>query len=673
MNEINMPRWQKELKSFIGVKSGIVLEGNILDMYLTFEEDDLTFKGLDIVIKNLVGEENAEVVFYDPFNGFYCYENTEEKQAEYLKKYLKDYKLRLTRNAGPKSRNTYMPLEKISPNKNICVISDEDHIYKNEGRKGETQESEEKNQVYMSEILRSTMLEKKENWKVFVLNFTSRMERLNPTDKLATEMFLNLEHAITMAKNSCGGKRHTIILVLDKDSNPNLGNIPTWIYKNNPYVKSIMIDFPDRNIRELFIEWESYNPRYSVLFKDTIINENKEIEELIRQTEGLSCREIEQILQIAVNEGFAINDIRKAIRIYKYGIEDSRWEELNSDKNIFSHVHEILSKRVKGQDDAIKKVETVIKRAIKGLSGLQHSNSKNKPRGVLFFAGPTGVGKTETAKAIAEAIFGDENAYIRFDMSEYRLEQSDQKLFGAPPGYVGYSEGGQLTNAIKNHPFSVILFDEIEKAHPTILDKFLQILEDGRMTDNQGKTVFFSESIIVFTSNIGLTEIVYDKFGMPKKDSYGNEIKKLTISIKNVYEKDTINFKQEVSKKILKGVEGYFDNIGRPELLNRLGENNIIVFQFIDKDIAPRICDYKLDKITKSIKEQYGLEIEYKDSLPYLEKLAIESREDGGRGIANMLEDRFINPLVDYLEGVEPTIKKIICRIDKKGIYFNSL
>ena len=146
--------------------------------------------------------------------------------------------------------------------------------------------------------------------------------------------------------------------------------------------------------------------------------------------------------------------------------------------------------RVKGQDFALVKTLDVVKRAVTGMAGLQ-SSSHAKPKGILFFAGPTGTGKTETAKTLAEKLFGDESCCIRFDMSEYSQSHSDQKLLGAPPGYVGYEAGGQLTNAIKENPFSILLFDEIEKAHPSIFDKFLQILEDGRMTDGQGNTVYF--------------------------------------------------------------------------------------------------------------------------------------------------------------------------------------
>ena len=133
-----------------------------------------------------------------------------------------------------------------------------------------------------------------------------------------------------------------------------------------------------------------------------------------------------------------------------------------------------------------------------------------RPRGVAFLAGPTGVGKTELAKSVTQLLFGDESAYIRFDMSEFSAEHSDQRLIGAPPGYVGYDAGGELTNAVREKPFSVVLFDEIEKAHPRILDKFLQILDDGVLTSGRGDRVYFSESIIIFTSNLGIYSTAAD-------------------------------------------------------------------------------------------------------------------------------------------------------------------
>lgn len=187
----------------------------------------------------------------------------------------------------------------------------------------------------------------------------------------------------------------------------------------------------------------------------------------------------------------------------------------------------------------------------------------------FYFLEALSPSKTETAKTLAELLFSDERSCIRFDMSEYGQSHSDQKLLGAPPGYVGYEAGGQLTNAVKNNPFSILLFDEIEKAHPSILDKFLQILEDGRMTDGQGNTVYFSETIIIFTSNLGI-------YGV---DCTGERT--LRVTHRMSYE--------EVQKSVRKGIEEYFKlQLGRPEILNRIGEN-IVVFDFIREDVANEV------------------------------------------------------------------------------------
>lgn len=619
MSKNRIPKWQQELRAFLGIKSGIILEGNVYDEYPRFlhgpeGEEFLDIDNLDQTILSLVDPSSTALYFFDPVDGFYCYEDAPEAQRKALTPLFDGYSTReTTKNHG-------------------CTLCLMPSGKKDSGRG----QADTEQYVWVSEIARRAVAGRPPEGareSVLVLNFASRLDACNLRQAEANAMFLNLMAATTSGQSAqltCS----SLVLVVDK-----YNDIPAWVYLNNPNIRTISISTPDRHIRRLYLEnlYDDLAPYQRLSREDDDAGK-----EFVAETEGLQLQELRQILRLAHRKGIQPDDISLAFRLYKYGVLDNPWENLEND--ILVHIEAKLEERVKGQDEALQKVKAVITRAVKGLSGLQHSGASHKPKGILFFAGPTGVGKTETAKALAESIFGDENACIRFDMSEYRLEQSDQKLFGAPPGYVGYEGGGQLTNAVKTRPFSVILFDEIEKASPTILDKFLQILEDGRMTDNQGNTVYFGESVIIFTSNIGLTKEVADP-----DDPFGPRRRVPTITISNPEEEDSPDFRRQVVKLLTDGVKTYFHDIGRPELLNRLGDDNIVVFQFIGKRDAEIICDYKLEQICRSIREEKGVEIHADGAKATLRRKAVLERANGGRGVGNMLEREFLNPLAGFL------------------------
>ena len=291
---------------------------------------------------------------------------------------------------------------------------------------------------------------------------------------------------------------------------------------------------------------------------------------------------------------------------------------------------EMLERRVKGQAHAVRKSLDILIRSAMGLSGSQTSSRHGRPRGVLFFAGPTGVGKTELAKAITELLFGSEAAYHRFDMSEFSSENSESRLVGAPPGYVGHEDGGELVNAARSRPFSVFLFDEIEKAHPRILDKFLQIIDEGRLTDGRGETVHFSESLIIFTSNIGI-------FGSDKATN-------LNL---NVLPSDSYS---ENEQKIVEAIQTYFRfKLQRPELINRIGQN-IVVFEFIRVNSAILILKNMLKKVFAAVREEHGIKVRLSaQAMERIEELCTYDLFDGGRGIGNRLETVLVNPLARLL------------------------
>lgn len=265
-----------------------------------------------------------------------------------------------------------------------------------------------------------------------------------------------------------------------------------------------------------------------------------------------------------VHENVTDEEIAKIISRWT-GIPVAKLSE--SERNKTLHLDEELHKRVVGQDDGVTKVTEAIIRSKAGIK------DPTKPIGSFLFLGPTGVGKTELAKALAASLFDDESNMVRLDMSEYMEKYSVSRLIGAPPGYVGYDEGGQLTEAVRRKPYSVVLFDEVEKAHPDVFNVLLQVLDDGRITDSQGRTVDFKNTIIIMTSNLG------SQYLLDGIDADGN-------------------ISPEAEKEVMEDLQGHF----RPEFLNRLDE--IIMFKPLSKENIGGIIRLLMDDLNKRLSDR---------------------------------------------------------------------
>jgi len=446
--------------------------------------------------------------------------------------------------------------------------------------------------------------------------------------------------AATIQAGTLRGYRNTVIILAS-----DLKRVPVWFYNNNPYVNLVQATYPNKAERKYFAlrfganfyEGDRLNAR------SANPNQASELEQVAEEfadlTDGFKTMDLEALRLTSIQNRLPLNqrDAMRLVDFYKFGQRDEPFEQLSREK--VSRAAETLSQEVIGQPRAIQAVTDMLTTAKVGISLSQVRGRNSKPKGVFFFVGPTGVGKTELAKSLSRLIFGDEEAFARFDMSEYKEEHAAEKLAGSPPGFVGYEEGGQLTNRVLANPYSILLFDEIEKAHPKVLDKFLQVLEDGRLTDGKGQTAYFNQTVIIFTSNIGASDLTDPQTGALIRPGIMNQVQHGGTS-QYTYDQVNQHFREEVS--------WYFSSrIGRAELLNRLGDN-IVVFDLLRSQFVTQIGQKFLGQLQASSQEKYRLFLKFDASILTGLTDSMQTGDNllfGGRRIKTLLETLVERPL----------------------------
>ena len=589
-------RWLSELQRFLPLKPQIVLSGNIRDFQPVQLGTAVAPVPLSQVLSDhLIAAQYEAILFHDPIRGF---------RSEALEPERRDTEIALMTDAG------------LAPENGIAAASLERTV----------------------EVMRY-LVEQSTRRVALVFeyagHFAIQPDALRPEEAAFFTQALTLSHRTSPTSAPDGRSIYNLVMwMVEREA-----DLPDWLTIDNPFIRHIPVARPDNLVRRALAPalLQSVPGAHDMDPAQSKDAEN----DFVDGTGGMLIAEMAAVTELARSEGVASARIGDAVRRFKVGVTEDPWARI--DRGKLRQGEAFIHRRVKGQDLPVTHVLDIVKRAVTGVGAPRRGG---RPRGVVFLAGPTGVGKTELAKTVTELLFGDESAYIRFDMSEFSAEHADQRLIGAPPGYVGYDAGGELTNAIRENPFSVVLFDEIEKAHPRILDKFLQVLDDGVLTSGRGEKVYFSEALIVFTSNLGIY----------RSDPDGTRVA-------NVSDKDDY---ATVQTRVLTEISNHFNlELNRPEILNRIGEN-IVVFDFIRPNLARQIFDAMLAQTLQDLKED-GIEITLSPSVhDALQVACTKDLAHGGRGIRNQLEGMFINPLAralfdtDAQSGARLTVGEIL-------------
>jgi len=604
------PRWVRDLTRFLPIRSQFVIAGNIRDSFPTPLAGSTTLAPLlRCLWSHLAPLGYRFLLVYDPVDGLRPYPN--EPAVVELATRLFD--LKLADAAAPPNPGASEAQARNAPR--------EGHPVSLENLVG---------------VMRK-VAGLREARCALVVDFASRITRAPDHLDPAEHRFFVAAERLSLAANPIvprngqpvGAPSVAADPVQKALFNPVLWlvnraqDLPSWLTLDSTRVSVLTVGLPDYEAREAAAKLlGSVFPGYEDADADA---QRKFAQTFAQLTDGLPLVALTDIAQLADRLALGFHDVDDAVRTYKVGAAENPWKKDYLRERIADALP-FIERRVRGQRAAVTKTIDILMRSVMGLTGAQTRSTGNRPRGVLFFAGPTGVGKTELARTLTELVFGDDRAYLRFDMSEFAEEHTGARLLGAPPGYIGYDAGGELTNAVREKPFSVVLFDEIEKAHPRILDKFLQILEDGRLTDGRGETAYFSEAILVFTSNLGIYV----------EDEHGRRVQ-------NVAQDDPPDV---VEARVRGAIQDYFKfRLSRPEILNRIGDN-IVVFGFITPDVGAQIFDGMLQNIVQRVRGEHKVELTVPDEVrARLRELCTRDLSNGGRGVGNRLESLFVNPL----------------------------
>jgi len=453
----------------------------------------------------------------------------------------------------------------------------------------------------------------------FILDFAELL-LLDPDhhDRQDRDLLLLTKKMMLESGHAAGAQVHNLLVIVV----PDLASVPPWLHRDEPFVRAVEVPLP--SYRERLSYLVTIAARFHGQSAQPQDDSTAAIRTLANLTDGMALAELDGLAQTSRVEKIPLSEPRELIKRALFGQQDDPWVRL---VDRIPLAERQLGERVIGQPTAVRAVSRALAAGTLNVDFVSDPYSvEARPKGVFFFAGPTGVGKTELARALSEMIFDDETALTRFDMSTFAMEHAAERFTGAPPGYVGHERGGELTNRVMSKPFSVLLFDEIEKSHESVFDKFLQILEDGRLTDGLGRTAYFSQSLIIFTSNLGATPL----YALLQKGELPS------------YEEVSELFQHEVS-------EHFATTLKRPELLGRIG-NGVLAFDILRPENIPAITAKFLRQITASAaRAGMELDLEHESITAGVAQAMRDPRSLalGGREIRNILDRSVRAPLID--------------------------